>query len=268
MKNKFLYWFFCINTGLLFLSHEYVLMSEDYKVEKGDILYLHLFVAEGFNVILERPLQKSETRNFTIETNEGITNLLTNGKDEQLPVFETTVDFDGPALISMERDYSRISLPPDEFAQYLLTDHLDNILFDEEKTSALQREKYSRYLKALILTGKNNSGDLYKKELGYALEIILLDDPYSLKVGDSINAKILFRGMPLIGKTITARSRNGDDNAMVSTAKTDGSGSVKFSINKEGDWFIHLTHMIPCADKSDCDWESFWASYSFGIDGE
>ena len=53
--------------------------------------------------------------------------------------------------------------------------------------------------------------------------------------------------------------------ALALTARTDATGVCTFRLPKEGDWFLHATHMIACADQTDSDWESFWASYSFGI---
>jgi uncharacterized GH25 family protein len=40
-------------------AHEYILIAYKYKVAKGDTLEMHLFVADGFNIELERPMQTS-----------------------------------------------------------------------------------------------------------------------------------------------------------------------------------------------------------------
>lgn len=249
----------------LLSSHEYLLIAEQYIISRGEKLYVHLFVSQGFNVELERTLEKGMTRNFKMITNSGVTDLLSVTPDHQLPVIEKTVDFDGLALIAMERDYSRIELEPAKFAAYLEDDHLDHISFDAGKTSQPQREKYSRYLKALLLSGKDAGGKLYKKQLGYHLEIILLDNPYLSKAGDEVRAKVVFMGNPLADKVVTIRNRKADDNPVSFLTKTNSEGICSFKITKSGTWAVHLTHMIPCPDKKDCDWESFWASYTFGV---
>lgn len=265
MKRKTLTLLSIALLWIVVCSHEYLLIAEQYIVKRGDQLYVHLFVSQGFNVELERTLEKNNTRNFKMYTNTGTVDLLSATPDKQLPVMEKTVDFDGLAMIAMERDYSRIELEPAKFAQYLEDDHLDNISFDASRSSQPQREKYSRYLKALLLSGNDAGGDLYKKELGYHLEIILLKNPYLLKEGDEVSAKVVFMGLPLANKTVTIRNREADDNAISFLTKTNGDGIFTFRITKGGTWAVHLTHMIPCSDKKDCDWESFWASYTFGI---
>lgn len=247
-------------------AHEYLLLAEDYTVQKGDTLNMHLFLAQGFNVELERTLQKNITKSFDLYTQNKKINLLPLQQDEQIPVLNYVVDFDGEGLISMQRDYARIALPPYQFAEYVKEDGLDNIQFDAAKTQAPQREKYSRYIKALILSGKNTNSDLYKKQIGFDLEIILLDNPYILNAGDSLRVKIVFKGQPLANKLIKARNRKGDENTISKEVKTNEKGEATLYLQREGTWVIHLTHIIACTDKTDCDWESFWASYSFAVE--
>jgi uncharacterized GH25 family protein len=73
-------------------------------------------------------------------------------------------------------------------------------------------------------------------------------------------------GKPFNNKIVTARNRTGDKPVITKTATTDINGICSFNLSRKGDWFVHVTHMIPCPDKADSDWESFWASYSFGIE--
>lgn len=254
----------CICT--LIFAHEYVLLPYKFKVQKGDTLEVHLFVADGFNIQIERPVQKAVIKQFELITENGNTNLLTTATDGSLPILNAKVDFEGLGLIHMERDYSRIALATPKFKEYLKEDHIDNISVKGDADTKLQRERYSRYIKTLVLSGNKAIGDSYKKVVGQAFEVVLLQNPYTLKVGDSIKAQVLFLGKPLTNKTITARNRTGNASAIAATAKTNAQGICNFKLTRKGEWFIHATHMIPCPDKTDSDWESFWTSYSFFIE--
>lgn len=251
-------------TTIIF-AHEYVLLAYKYKVNKGDTLEVHLFVADGFNVQLERPLQKKVTRKFEMLTANGTTDLLSTNAEGAFPVIERVVDFDGLALIHLERDYSRIALTTKKFREYLKEDHIENINVSMDGDDKLQREKYSRYIKTLVLSGNDSKGDVYKKIIGQNLEIVLLQDPYKLAKGHTLQAQILFMGKPLANKVITARNRTGNESAQFSKSRTDSKGICSFKITRSGEWFIHVTQMIAVADKTDSDWESFWASYSFQV---
>ncbi len=91
-------------------AHEYILIAHKFRLSKGDSLEVHLFVADGFNVELERPVQKGITRKFELITQNGNADLLAGREDAALPVVNRPVDFDGLGLLHMERDYAYITL--------------------------------------------------------------------------------------------------------------------------------------------------------------
>ncbi len=118
--------------GLLFsaFAHEYILLAYKYKLQKGDTLEMHLFVADGFNIQLERPMQTANTKRFELLTENGTTDLLPITENKSLPILERKVDFDGLGLVHIERDFARISLATDKFKAYLKEDHIENILIE------------------------------------------------------------------------------------------------------------------------------------------
>lgn len=251
--------------GYFLFAHEYVLLAFKYRVQKGDTLELHLFVADGFNIQMEKPVQLKVIKKFELITENGITDLLAEATDKSLPVLNRKVNFEGLGLIHMERDYSRIVLENKKFLSYLQEDHIENISLKNDPSKKEQKERYSRYIKTLVQSGAKPFGEEYKKIVGQNFEIILLQNPYLLKKGDTFKAQILFMGKPLANKIITARNRVGNKSTIASSSRTNSKGICAFKITREGEWFLHATHMIPCPDISDSDWESFWTSYSFQI---
>jgi uncharacterized GH25 family protein len=174
------------------------------------------------------------------------------------------VDFKGLGLIHMERDYAKITLSNDKFKSYLQGDNIENIKMDDS-TKTEQTERYTRYIKTLIQSNPKSKDNIYKTIVGHNLEIILLQNPYELGQGDWISAKVLFMGKPLTNKVITARNRIGNEPAIFQYSRTDEKGICSFKLEREGDWFFHATHMIPSTAKDEADWESFWTTFSFGI---
>jgi uncharacterized GH25 family protein len=264
MKELILISVFCLLIIFCF-AHEYILLAAKYRLKKGDDLEIHLVVADGFNVQMERPFQKTPTKAFELLTKDGVTDLTTT-ENGALPIINRKVDFEGGGLIHLETDYARISLVTPKFFEYLKEDHLDSIASKVDRNKGEQKERYTRYIKCLVQSGNSFDDTIYKTVTGQRFEIILLQNPYRLHTTDIIKAKILFMGKPSKGKIITARNRSGSEPSMALTSTTDANGICSFKISRKGEWFIHATHMIPCADKSDSDWESFWTSYSFEID--
>jgi uncharacterized GH25 family protein len=252
---------FCFST---IFAHEYILLAYKFIVKHGDKLELHLFVADGFNIELERPFQKAITKQFVMVNENGVTDLKANSKEGALPILEIDVDFKGLALIHMERDYAGITLPNDEFQSYLAVDNIENIGINDS-TKSTQSERYTRYIKTLIQSNPKEKDSLFKKTIGHKFEIILLQNPYKLQLNDWIYAKILFEGEPLTDKVITARNRIGNEPSISQYSRTDQEGICSFKLEREGDWFFHATHMIAGPVKEGIDWESFWTTYSFGF---
>jgi uncharacterized GH25 family protein len=253
----------CAFTALF--AHEYVLLAYEFFVKPGGRLEMRLFVADGFNIEAERPLQKAMTRRFELLSERGRADLLTEGREGDLPLLSREVDFRGLGLIHLERDYSRISLPTHAFLDYLRSDNIEGILPDTLR--AEQSERYARYLKALVQSEEKPGDSLHAAIVGHHLEIVLLDNPYRLRPSDWLRARVLFMGKPLANKAVTARQRSGSQAAAYQYARTDGEGLCAFKLERGGEWFLHLTHMIPCPDPGDSMWESFWASYSFAVRG-
>ena len=245
-------------------AHEYVLIAYNYIVKEGEKLELHLFVADGFNIELERPVQKEITKKFELINENGKINLLPKLTDGALPIFEMNVNFKGLGLIHMERDYARITMPNDEFKSYLKGDNIENIKINDS-TKIEQSERYTRYIKTLIQSNPKPNDTIYKTVVGHNFEIILLQNPYELKHGDWISAKVLFMSKPLTNKVITARNRLGNEPAIFQYSRTDENGLCSFKLEREGDWFFHATHMIASSQQNDTDWESFWTTFSFGL---
>ena len=261
MKKSLFLIIFLFATSLF--AHECFILAYKFKLLKGDNLELHLFIADGLNIQLEKTLQKSITEKFDLITENGKTDLLKNSDENKLPVTNLKVNFEGLGLLVMERKPVQIKFTNDKFLEYLKEDHIENIKIDPSKTE--QRETYTRFIKSLVQSNYEKNDNLFGKIIGEKFEIVLLQNPYLLKKGDNLTVKILFNGKPLANKIITARNRIGNKPSIVEQSRTNLEGICSFKLKREGDWLIHATHMIPCNDKKIADWESFWATYTFGL---
>lgn len=247
-------------------AHDYVLLPYEYALKQGQQLEVHLFVTDGFNIALERPVQTNNTLKYELISENGTTNLIGSAPDGSLPILLRKVNFKGLGLIHMTRGYAHIELANKKFKHYLKAENIENISIDESKP--MQKERYTRYIKSLVQSNLKADDQLYKKQLGYQLEIVLHQNPYQLKPNDSISGQLFYQGEPLTDKVVTARNRLGSEAATSQLARTDDKGVFTFKLDRAGDWFFHTTHMIASPDLEDADWESFWTSYSFGVAGD
>lgn len=142
---------------------------------------------------------------------------------------------------------------------------LDSIVALREQSGESQseaRERYSRYLKSLLQAGARHD-ETYKRELGFKLEIIPQTNPYELKIGDSLEVKVLFEGKPLPNAKVFADNREAGSTRTQQT-RTTAAGIATVKLDRSGFWLVRLVHMRRCAALAEADWESFWAAYTFG----
>jgi uncharacterized GH25 family protein len=249
-------------------SHDYWLHPEKFTISSGETLVVHLFVGDGFVSELERPLQKFITKRFELITKDRVVDLLDELPDSVKPVLKRKVNFDGLALIAMERDFAYIELPDSIFSEYLKHEELLDIEKLREKIGRrkVERERYARFIKSLVKIGDGVDGDVYKKIIGHKLEIVPLQNPYELGPGDEIEVMILFDGKPLKDKVVMAYNRYDSNKIGRFRSRTDSAGIARFKL-EGGIWLIRLVHLIPCYDCKEVNWESFWASFTFEISG-
>jgi uncharacterized GH25 family protein len=247
-------------------AHDYWLEPESFFVAASDTVAVRMHVGEALKSEAERPFQKKPTLKFQLFSAKETLDLLPFGKEDKTPVVTLTPKAAGTYLIAMERDAQFIKLDAKKFNDYLAEEGLDAVLEQRRKAGedkAEGRERYRRYLKSIIQAG-DKPDDTYKKVLGQKLEIVPQSNPAALKAGDSLVVQVLFDGKPLAGARLSAHVRS-DGKVETQKVVTSKEGTATVKIDRAGTWLLRLVHMRRAADDKEADWESFWASCSFGV---
>ena len=124
------------------------------------------------------------------------------------------------------------------------------------------RELYSKHAKALM---NLDHGDFALAPVGHTAEIVLLENPTERKVGDTLAVRVLFRGKPAADQPVEVCWAKGDKMRQYWAGRTNGSGNIAIPIESEGFWKLHTIVMERRAERSEADWESFWASTTFHV---
>ncbi len=123
------------------------------------------------------------------------------------------------------------------------------------------RELASQYAKALVRSGIGDA--TYAKPVGFVIELVPENDPFSLKVGDRLPMRLFWKGKPAHGLMVMATHPGSAESYAVGL--TDSEGRVYVTLNASGKWRLHAIAMERCADEQKADWESYWASLTFEI---
>lgn len=160
----------------------------------------------------------------------------------------------------------QIDLKAADFNKYLEYDGLPDILAARKKSGELTkdaRERYSKHVKAIFQVGDART-DNFKTRLNYAVEIIPLQNPYSLKVGQTIGVQCLKDGKPLVNQFVIAGWESNNRSSAEINARSDENGIARFKLKGRGKWYIKMIRMEPQKDPN-FDYESKWATLTFEI---
>jgi hypothetical protein len=178
----------------------------------------------------------------------------------------------GGALLAYESNFASITIDAATFERYLAEDGLDAALAARRKggESGPGRERYRRCAKAWLA---GTDVGRATRPLGLPLEIVPLTAPGA----DSLLAvRVLWRGMPLPHVLLHAWHQPfGGDGSLLDPARriavevawsgrTDRRGEARVPVAEAGEWLLGAVHMTPSRERAVADWESTWASLTFG----
>ena len=247
-------------------SHHYVLVPERFVYQKGDTIRAHLMVGEVFDYEFERELQHEMTSQFLLITSNKVHDFLPVMKDSVVPAGELIVDFEGIGMVVMERKPALISLKPGEFHNYLVHDRVNGIIFDSARwKQEVVKEKYSRYIKSLIVSETRGNEDFFLKPVGLKLELMILKNPYRLMPDEELPVQVLLDGKPLKNVTLVVTMQTYGDEIALLVLHADKKGMVSFRPTLDATCVVTCVFIQKSADETEADFESLWASYSFKV---
>jgi len=181
----------------------------------------------------------------------------------------------GTYVVGVSTRPNMIELTAEEFSEYLTHDGVLDILRDRHRnqiTDHPANERYSKHVKAVFQVGMERTED-FQAVLGYPVEFVLLDNPYTLRTGDRLRVRFLRNGQPVPGQLVYAsyeswelsRGPHGAREA-VSTF-TDEEGIAHITLQAAGRWYIRTIHMLPSAEVG-VDYVSEWATVTFEIQNQ
>lgn len=204
---------------------------------------------------------------FELRSTAGSKNLVSSFREDQQPIATLPSLAPGSHVIRFDTSAIDIELESTKFGAYLLDERLIDILAERQRQGEEDkpgRERYSRHLKALVQVG-DKLDPLVTQPVGQELEIVPLIAPHSLRAGQELPIKVLFRGQPLSGRAVSIAQKWRGRVAEV-FQRTSDAGIAKFAVEPRGQWLVRLIHMHRAQGPDTAagiDWRSYWASLSF-----
>ncbi len=258
MKKTGIFWFFVLGLFLTTQARAHFLWVNPraYHLETGEELVFTL----GFGHHFPGPggdfLEKSLLKELIIITPSGKRLVVETGA---YPIL-----FKTPALLK-EGTYLVVAEKKPGF--FSKTAHGFFRKPKNELEDVIECKFSKRYAKALVTVGKAK-GELYRQILGQELEIILLKDPNSLRVGDELPIKVLYQGKPYSKAQVLATYEGfspREKSYFSFAVRTNARGEATLRLDHRGPWLIKVSKINPYPKKEICDVETLVATFTFEL---
>lgn len=267
MKKRIVFTVIVMIAWSLAQAHEFWLQPREFRYKVGEEMKVDFMVGENFT---------GEFWNLDVHKVEKLDMYCTGMNKNLLKDVRTSkgtnliykFDKEGTHLLSMESNFASIELQGEKFNAYLKEDGLEDILDERTRSNNLDKpakEFYKRFAKLLVQSG-NKTDESYKRRIGFRYEIFPLSNPYTLRVGDYLECRVMWEGKPAPHVQVKVWSHIGN-RIFLQPIYTEDDGTIKFPISGGGPWMVSAVKMIP-SEKEGADYQSFWASLTFEIDSK
>ncbi len=186
-------------------------------------------------------------------------------ESETLTVAEFTAPAKGHFWLLSRTDPNFIELDAKKFEDYVEHEGLNYVSKwrrENHETDRAGKEIYSKYVKSLLVTGSGD--DWFNRPAGLTIEFVPLDDPYAARPGATVRMQLLFRGKPAAGHEVELQTLAAGKPDRKILGNTDEQGIVRVPLVAGGFHKLHAIVMERRADRTKADWESWWATLTFG----
>lgn len=245
-------------------AHDFWIEPSTFRTPGAELIFVRLKVGEGFDGQARRR-NPQHLRSFEVTSGETTRDVQGEPGDE--PAGFVLLPGPGLYLISYHSHPSFIELPADRFEKYLHEEGLEAISrlrAQRNQSETPGRESYVRCAKSLVLAGPAEA-EGFDALLGLPLELVPERNPYQFSPGETLPVRLLFNGDPLADALVVGMNAAAPTETV--SARTDDDGRVALQLDRPGVWMIKTLHMIEAEPDAQADWQSYWGSLTFRLNG-
>ena len=125
-------------------------------------------------------------------------------------------------------------------------------------------QRTTKYAKTVVEVGRGGPR-AFERTAGHPLEFVPVTDPSTLRAGDTLAVRLIFRGRPLAGAHLHAGAAPaaGDTAKRADLSLVTGSdGVARLPVDQAGLWNIRTLHAAP-AEEAAATWDVLFATIVF-----
>lgn len=239
-------------------AHEFWISPAGFRLAAQTPTPIRLMVGDGFPGE-PRPRDPTKLDRFVCLGAHGETPV--PGVDGESPAGVMGAQPAGTYVLAYRSRATRIELEASKFEAYLKEEGLESIIEARKasgQASKPGRELFSRCAKAVVRVG-DGPAEGFDRAAGLPVELTPLDDPFALKVGDTIRVRATRDGVAIPGATVHAFAA-ATPGKRLATQTADAQGVATFKVEHAGVLLFNTIWMSRAAPGADAEWESLWAS--------
>ncbi|MEM5491772.1 DUF4198 domain-containing protein [Hoeflea sp. AS16] len=247
-------------------AHEFWIEPHDFRVTPEAEISADLRVGQDFKGDAF-PYIPSRFAAFKLHDRLGETDV--DGIAGDLPALNLTPRAEGLSIFTYVSGGERIRFRDwEKFASYLALEGLDAIPARHDARGLARddtSEIYTRCAKTLVTVGDETTDQ--DRATGMRLELVAGQNPLTLTPGAAMSFTLLWEGEPL-ADTQVALFHKGEDGGVGTRTltRTDNNGQASFTLPAQGAYMAASVHMIEAPADRNADWQSYWASLTFGVE--
>jgi uncharacterized GH25 family protein len=245
-------------------AHEFWLEATRFIYQLGESITINLMVGEGFKGDKWKG-DHYKTNTILHYAKDSVVNISSIfSKKDGMP-FQIKASKEGTQMITYNNINKFIELKPTEFEAYLKEDGIQEALDYRVKNNEQNKngkELYQRSVKTLLQVGQTLTDD-YKKMTDLPVDIIAQSNPYGVLTNDAIDFKIYHDKKTLANHMVKVWHvyQNKLEHKDV---YSNADGLITVPIAKQGKYMISTVKMVRLINDPKADWQSYWASLTFG----
>ena len=174
----------------------------------------------------------------------------------------------GQRVVALDLQPRSARQAPEGFLRYLRLEGAPDAAARLERDGALKgvdtlTRTDTKYAKTLVDVGTRGPR-AFARSAGQPLEFIPQQDAATLRDGDTLRLRLVFRGQPVAGITAHAGAAPVDSTAKPEPdvhVTSDADGVIRLPIARTGLWNIRMIHVVQAGSPS--AWETHWATFVF-----
>lgn len=250
-------------------AHDFWLVPDAFQVAEGSTVTVRGQTSSRFPTTESAvaPARVREARVLGATGEVRVTEIGTEGKSL---VLRHRPAGPGQQVVAAALGWSSVRASGRDFRRYIELEGNPALAARYEREGVLPKadsitRRYAKYAKTLVQVG-HGGPPAYARVAGHPLEFVPLNDPASLRAGDTLRVRLLYEGRPLAGHVHGGVAVAGGDPVDVSI-DADAEGVARVPIGRAGLWNVRTIHVVPARAGSGADWESHFATFVFQVAG-